>query len=157
MPARRTAAVLAVALATAAGPSLLASAARAAGSSEPTPAAATPTNPCTYVTTAQAEAIMRSRSVSAREAPLGPTCIFTAKGQKGEVTLAVEVIKVSTEVHAMKHVAKSKIAGHTAYCGTLGSSLLLVPLSGGRTALVVTAPCPVARSFAAAALPRVKG
>jgi hypothetical protein len=123
--------------------------------SEPSHSPAPTTNPCRYVTAAQAAKILRVRSVSESEAPLGPTCIFKAKGTKVEVTLAVEVLRLKAELHAMKNVSRTKIAGRTTYCGKLGSSLLLAPVTSS-SVLVVTAPCGVARSFASIALSHIE-
>jgi hypothetical protein len=123
-------------------------------SSEPTTSSSSP-NPCTYVSARQAASILHVRSVTTREAPLGPTCIFTPKGGKTEVTLAVEAFKIATDVHEMKHVTALKISGHMAYCGKLGGSLLLVALTKTRV-LVVGAPCVEARAFAATALRRIR-
>jgi hypothetical protein len=46
---------------------------------------------------------------------------------------------------------KLTVAGRTAYCGKLGRQLLVVPLTSGQM-LSISAPCSVARQFAAAAL-----
>jgi len=97
---------------------------------------------------------MHVKSVMESEAPLGPTCIFNPKGQKAEVTLAVEVLALRAEVHAMKNVSRTRIGGQLTYCGRLGSAILLVPLAGG-TVLVVSAPCEEARAFATVALRRL--
>jgi hypothetical protein len=94
-------------------------------------------------------------SVTVEDAPLGPTCIFKPKRGKTEVTLAVEVIRLSSELHVMKHVSKLSISGHAAYCGTLGGTLLLVALTHADV-LVVSAPCTEARAFATTALRRIK-
>ncbi len=112
-------------------------------------------NPCAYVTAAQAESILHSSSVTESEAPLGPTCIITAKGAKQVSTLALEVIEVAREVREMKDPSRLSLAGRSAYCGTLGRSMLLVPLTD-HVSLDVSAPCPQAVELAAAALSRIK-
>jgi hypothetical protein len=145
-----------VACATIAGWACAGSAAAAAPLSSREPAnPSTQTNPCTYVSAGQAAVILRVASVTVEDAPLGPTCIFKPKRGKTEVTLAVEVIRLSSEVHVMKHVSKLSISGHTAYCGTLGGTLLLVALTHADV-LVVSAPCTEARAFATTALRRIK-
>jgi hypothetical protein len=112
-------------------------------------------NPCSYVRTSDAAAILRAPSVKETEAPLGPTCIITAAGQPHAATLAVEVLPAAQALRAMKHVSRTSIAGHSAYCGTIGDSILLVPIAGAIT-LDVSAPCPQARALAALALSRIK-
>jgi hypothetical protein len=60
-------------------------------------------------------------------------------------------------VQLTKHLGRRQeltVGRHRAYCGHLGMQLLLVPLSGRQT-LTVSAPCAVARQFAAAALGRL--
>ena len=47
------------------------------------------------------------------------------------------------------------VSGHRAYCGHLGTQILLVPLPDGQM-LSVSAPCAVARQFAAAAMNRLE-
>jgi hypothetical protein len=147
-----------VAFGTIAGWALASSAASAAAvplsASEPTNPSSQP-DPCSYVSAVQAASILHVASVTAKEAPLGPTCIFKPKRGKTEVTLAVEVLKISSDVHAMKHVSKLNISGHAAYCGTLGGTLLLVALTHANV-LVVSAPCTEARAFATTALRRIK-
>jgi hypothetical protein len=146
-----------VACATIAGWASAGSAASAAvplSSREPTNPSSQ-TDPCTYVSAGQAASILRVSSVKVQDAPLGPTCIFKPKGAKTEVTLAVEVLRLSSEVHVMKHVTKLSISGHAAYCGTLGGALLLVALTPADV-LVVSAPCTEARAFATTALRRIK-
>jgi hypothetical protein len=111
-------------------------------------------NPCVLVTGAEAEAILGAPIAAKTEAPLGPTCILKVKGQQQTVTLAVESLSVSNEVRQMHKPRRLTVAGHAAYCGTLGRPMLDVSLSGSKI-LNVTAPCTVAEALAAKALGRI--
>jgi hypothetical protein len=113
-------------------------------------------NPCTFVTGPEAEAALHAQLARVLEAPLGPTCVFELKGHKPSITLAIQAIDVRRHLAQMKNKpTQLSVAGRTAYCGTLGSSLLYVPLGGGKT-LQVVAPCAAAQALAAKALPRIK-
>jgi hypothetical protein len=112
-------------------------------------------NPCTLVTSAEAQAIVGEPIETTEEAPLGPTCIYQPKGTKSSITLTVESIdfaKLEPLVHNKIHLA---IAGHVAYCGVYGRATTFVLLSRDRV-LNVAAPCPVGRRLAETALPRLK-
>jgi hypothetical protein len=54
----------------------------------------------------------------------------------------------------MKNRTRVAVAGRQAYCGTLGTPMLFVSLTGGRV-LNVTAPCSIAQALAAKALSRL--
>ncbi len=112
-------------------------------------------NPCALVTTAEASSALHVASVTQTEAPLGPTCIFVAKGHTQVAAVSVQVIDLKREIQQMKKVSQTSIAGHKAYCGTLGVSQLLVPLINNEV-LNVTAPCAAAQAIAVHALGRVK-
>jgi hypothetical protein len=113
-------------------------------------------NPCTFVTRSEAEAILHAQLLRQIEAPQGPTCILEVKGQKQSITLAVQAINLPRYIAQMKtKPTQLVIGGNTAYCGRLGTSLLLVELGGGRV-LQVVAPCAAAEALAAKALPRIK-
>jgi hypothetical protein len=111
-------------------------------------------DPCVLVSRAQAQAIIASPISGETEAPLGPTCIFTLKGQKQSITLTVEQMNVSSQVRLMGHLQRSIVGGHVAYCGTLGRPMLYLAL-GGTKVLNVTAPCAIADALAAKALPHI--
>jgi hypothetical protein len=110
-------------------------------------------NPCTLVSQRQAQSIT-GRAVSVTEAPLGPTCIYQENGVKASVTLSVQRLRFSSLKPSIKHLSKYTIRGNAAYCGVYGSPNLYVPLGNNRL-LNVTAPCAVARKFAADALGRL--
>jgi hypothetical protein len=111
-------------------------------------------NPCNLVSLSEARTITRG-SIRARiEAPLGPTCIYREAKAKNNITLAVETLSASQVARQMHKPAKLDVGGHAAYCGRLGMQMLFVQLPGGRS-LNVTAPCPVAKRFAAVALKRL--
>ena len=115
-----------------------------------TQVSAKPINPCTLVTRSEAASII-GRSVAASEAPLGPTCIYRLIGSKNEITLAIEAMSFSQVAHQLTKRTKVTVGSRQAYCGSLGTRMLLVPLAGGRV-LHVSAPCAQAQRFAALAL-----
>jgi len=116
------------------------------------PAQTPPLNPCTLISAADAQAIVGAALVTKSEAPLGPTCILSFKGQHADVTLAIERIGLTSTVHVMRSPRRVTIGGFRAYCGTLGMQTLLVSLGQGRV-LDVTAPsCTIATALAAKAL-----
>lgn len=118
---------------------------------------AKPLDPCSLVTRAQAQAILGHAVGQPVDAPEGPTCIYTAQGFKGPITLAV----VATDFLSVKPQAQLRdrmsvtVGGHAAYCGVAGTPTMVVPLSPGKF-LTVAAPCPIAASFAAAALGHIR-
>jgi hypothetical protein len=116
---------------------------------------AKPGNPCGYVTAAEAASILHVGSVTKKEAPLGPTCVMSAPALKRTPTLAVETLDVGREVSHMKAETTTTIDGHRAYCGTLGTAILLVPVTK-YSVLDINAPCAEAKALAAAALPRIE-
>ncbi|MGA2013182.1 MAG: hypothetical protein ABSH51_21960 [Solirubrobacteraceae bacterium] len=119
------------------------------------PPVAKPLNPCSLVTNAQAQSIAGAPLRSSREAPLGPTCVFTFTGRPS-VTMTIEFLDFASTVKAMRDATRVAIGGFHAECGTLGTQMLDISLSERRV-LNVTAPCPVARGFAVRALTRLHG
>jgi hypothetical protein len=114
-------------------------------------------NPCTLVSASEAQAIVGKPVGQPTEAPQGPTCIYRPEGAKSFITLAVESKNFSKiEPQSQLHSRISLTVGaHAAYCGTAGGApTLIVPLSRGKF-MAVSAPCPVAASFAAKALSRL--
>jgi hypothetical protein len=112
---------------------------------------AKPLNPCKLVTLAEAQAITREAIEKATQAPLGPTCIYSNNGHAAAITLAVETesfIQVTRHMSARKPVV---ILGRRSLCGRLGTQMLFVPLARYQL-LNVTAPCGIARRFAALAV-----
>lgn len=112
-------------------------------------------NPCRYLTTVEAASALGAPSARAHEAPLGPTCVFTPKGQATASTLSVQAITLSRELQRMRDVSTTSVAGRRAYCGTLGQSLMLVPLSNYYV-LEIAARCAAAKAMARAAIPRIE-
>ncbi len=114
-------------------------------------------DPCSLVTRAQAQAILGKPVGQPLDAPQGPTCIYTPQGARGLVTVAVIATDFSTlkpQAHLRDRMSVT-VSGHAAYCGVAGSPTMVVPLSPGRF-LTVAAPCPIAASFASAALNHIK-
>jgi hypothetical protein len=115
---------------------------------------ARPQNPCTLVSVAEAQAITGGRIKGRIEAPLGPTCIYKAAKPNTEITVAVESMSFSQVTRQLSRRERVTVAGHQAYCGHLGTQMLVVALQHGQL-LHVTGSCGVARQFAAAALARL--
>jgi hypothetical protein len=111
-------------------------------------------NPCTLVRRPEAEAILRGPIASVVEAPLGPTCIYTLAASKKDITVAVEEVGIAQARNQMRKPNVVHVRGRQAYCGRLGNPMLFAPVADGRV-LNVTAPCAVARRFAAVALGRL--
>jgi hypothetical protein len=112
-------------------------------------------NPCALVSLAEARAITGGRIAARFEAPLGPTCIYQARGARRDITLAVETVKLSQVTRAAGPRNETQVRGLRAYCVRLGRQMLFVPLSGGRL-LSVTASCGTAERFAAVAVNRLE-
>jgi hypothetical protein len=108
-------------------------------------------NPCSLVTLPQAQSFTGTAISSRFEAPQGPTCIYRPATAGNEITLAVESVASAQVTDHLSQRQKLTVAGRTAYCGKLGRQLLVVPLASGQM-LSISAPCSVARQFAAAAL-----
>lgn len=125
-------------------------------SDESSATGAKPIDPCKLVSRSEAQAIVHVPVAQPVEAPQGPTCIYEPKGAKNFITLAVEAtnfLKVPPQAQLTARVTLT-VAGHTAYCGKAGVEMMIVPLTIGKF-LAITAPCPVATSFAGAALKRL--
>jgi hypothetical protein len=113
-------------------------------------------NPCALVSRAEAQTIIGKPVANAVEAPQGPTCVYSPAGAKSLITLAVQSAhfsKIQPQSQLRDRISV-KVHGHTAYCGVVGTPTMIVPLPAGRY-LSVTAPCPIAASFAAKALSRI--
>jgi hypothetical protein len=114
---------------------------------------AKPLNPCKLVSLPEAQTITGGAVTRLIEAPLGPTCIYNRQGTSG-ITLAVETESFSQVIHQMTARQHMLINGHRSVCGRLGTQMLFVPL-GRYQLLNVTAPCRIAKAFAAVALGRL--
>lgn len=114
-------------------------------------------DPCSLVSRAQAQAILGKPVGQPVDAPQGPTCVYTPRGAKTIVTLAVIATDFSTlrpQAHLRDRMSVT-VSGRAAYCGVAGAPTMIVPLAPGRF-LTVTAPCPIAASFAAKALSHIR-
>lgn len=118
------------------------------------PITASGPNPCRLVRLGEAKAITGGAIAASTEAPLGPTCVYKLTGSKANITLDVEAASVSRATSHMTGRQQVTVHGRRGYCGTLGTSMLYVPLGNGQI-LHVTAPCMVAQRFAALALGRL--
>lgn len=108
-------------------------------------------NPCKLVSRAQAQAILGVPVASPQEAPLGPTCIYEARGGKEPITVAVETVAFSKIKPLIHHPTQVTFAGHTVYCGDYGRPTTFVPLAHGQV-LNVSASCSIGMRFAEKAL-----
>jgi hypothetical protein len=113
-------------------------------------------NPCALVSRSEAQAIVKGPVAAPVDAPQGPTCIYRRKDGKGLITVAVQATNFSKvqPQSALRDRVSVTVHGRTAYCGLAGVPTLIVPLTSGRF-LTVSAPCPIAASFAAKALARI--
>lgn len=111
-------------------------------------------NPCTLVSAREARAITGGGVVAASEAPLGPTCLYRGSHSQTQITLALESTSYSQISRRLGKRTEMLIRGHRAACGRLGRQMLFVRV-GRRRVLNVTAPCSVARQFAALAVGRL--
>jgi hypothetical protein len=127
--------------------------ARPSQTTEVSEGVAKPVNPCKLVSTSEARAITGQLIAARIEAPLGPTCIYRFAGSQSQITLSIESASLSQIAHQMTKRTRVTVGGRQAYCGSLGTKMLFVPLPGGRV-LHVTAPCAIAQHFAAVALGR---
>ncbi|MGI8873801.1 MAG: hypothetical protein ACR2KP_05645 [Egibacteraceae bacterium] len=110
--------------------------------------------PCDLVTRTQAQTILDTPLLEPIEAPMGPTCIYRSRSGKAFVTVVVQRMDFETVRPTLVGRERVTVAGRTAYCAGRGQPLLYVALPDERV-LTVTAPCDVARRFAATALPRL--
>jgi hypothetical protein len=112
---------------------------------------------CALVSRARAQAILGEPVGRPVEAPQGPTCLYRPRGARRLVTVAVIATNFSSiepQAH-LKDRMSVTVRGRPAYCGVAGAPTMIVPLATGRY-LTVTAPCPIAASFAAAALSHIR-
>ena len=108
-------------------------------------------NPCRLVTPKQASSFAGRRLRWHREAPLGPTCIYSFRGTSKIVTTTIEPLRVDDAIEGM-HVSRTfRIRDRHSYCGTLGRRLLIASLPGHKV-LKVAATCRTAERFAAQAI-----
>ena len=114
---------------------------------------AKPLNPCSLVPLSEAQSITAGAVTALTEAPLGPTCIYHRPGTTG-ITLAIETQSFSDLTKHMTGRQAVVVRGHRSLCGRLGAQMLFVPLTDHQL-LNVTAPCGVAKRFAALALSRL--
>jgi hypothetical protein len=118
---------------------------------EISPTGAKPVEPCTLVTTEQANKILGGH-VQISEHMQGPTCVFQGSGR--EVTMVVmetplqPLIKGARSAHAMT------VAGHPAWCLQYESGSVVADVGEGRV-LQVSGSCAAATRFAAAAVPHI--
>ena len=117
-------------------------------------AAAKPVHPCKLVSRPEAQSIVGRAITASIEAPQGPTCIYQLSGSKSVITLQVESIRFAQVTHQLSKRTQVTVGAHKAYCGSLGTQMLFVPLTGARV-LHVTASCAIARRLAALALSRL--
>lgn len=108
--------------------------------------------PCRLVSRPEAEAILGTRIAAPRQASLGPSCVYIDGAET--ISISVESFSYGSISSRLQAVKEFAVAGRSVYCATLGRPLLLAPINPNST-LEVTAACPVALAFAAAAIPRL--
>lgn len=108
-------------------------------------------DPCALVSRAQAQAILGAAMRAPVLAPQGPTCIYSTRGDRARVTLAIQAPGATLPLKALRDRMRVRVGDRHAYCGIAGAPTLLMPLGAGRL-IVVAAPCPIAAAFAADAL-----
>jgi hypothetical protein len=126
-----------------------------ADNDEVSPTGAGKVEPCRLVSRGDAATILGGQ-VQTSVGAQGPTCIYTPRGTKPEMTVAIEQTSFqSLRSHASRatRLAVGKAAG---WCLDYGSTSVAVELEDGRV-LRVTGPCSVAARFAARALVSVPG
>lgn len=110
--------------------------------------------PCSLVTRAQAQTIMRAPILPPREAPQGPTCVYRAEKGKDLVTLAVQATDFKQVKGQLRQPTRFKVSSRAGICGQYGQPVLYVRLARART-LTIAGPCAVARRFASRAVKRL--
>jgi hypothetical protein len=121
---------------------------------EDDPSRGNPQDPCSLVTKAEAQTIIGASINDPRTQPLGPTCVYRTSDSSTFITVAMETVNFG-EIKPLVHdLVAVEGLGHEAYCGSYGRPAIFVLLNSNRL-LNVTAPCDVAKQFAAKALPRV--
>lgn len=120
--------------------------------SDGNPATKLAAQPCRLVTETEAEAILGTAIAPPRPAALGPSCLYL--NGLSTISLSVQATSYASIRGRLQSVQQFSVAGQPVYCANLGEPMLFAPLDATST-LEVVAPCPIARGFAAAALPRL--
>jgi hypothetical protein len=115
---------------------------------------ATRVTPCALVSRVQAQSIVGVKLLEPLEAPQGPTCIYRTTSGKNVLTVAVQPADIKHLKRQMRDRHRVNISDKLGYCGTFGRPTLYMELSRDRV-LSVSAPCAMARQFAAKALPHL--
>jgi hypothetical protein len=111
-------------------------------------------NPCSLVTAKQIRTIEARKVTKVSEAPLGPTCIYSLKGTKAEVTIVIEARKFNQAIATLQSRKSRTILHHHGYCGQAGHPVLLVSLPHSKV-LGITANCAAAVRIAKIAIRRL--
>ena len=117
-------------------------------------AGATAINPCSLITARQVRAITHEKVKKKVLAPQGPTCIFYFANGRPEITLSIQSGKFTMFAATLQHRRHMFVGRHSAYCGTIGQSLLYVSLPRHQI-LTISASCVVAKQIAAIAVKHV--
>lgn len=110
--------------------------------------------PCALVTRAQAQTILGTDLLEPLEAPQGPTCIYRTTSGRNVLTLAVQSGDIKHLRRQMGDRRRVSVRDKRGYCGTFGRPALYLQLSRRRV-LSVSAPCDIAKQFAAKVLSRL--
>jgi hypothetical protein len=115
-------------------------------------------NPCSLITEHTVASSLKLKISKRSLAPLGPTCIYSFRGTKHELTIALQNQSLTSVKREIAHRKATKVARHSAYCGKIGQVTLDVSLgrkkllSVAGTALSLSRSCRVAREIAGTAL-----
>jgi hypothetical protein len=119
--------------------------------SEANETGARPLHPCRILTGAEVARLTHVSVLHTTEAPNGPTCIYRVAAKPAQYGFAVQSLAFSVAAARVPRHRLTAIAGHRAYCRTLGQSTLFVDLPAGRV-MSVQAPCRTAARLATRAL-----
>jgi hypothetical protein len=111
-------------------------------------------NPCAFVTKAEAERIVGARLLDPVVASQGPTCIYRNRSGQSFTTISIQAQPLERLRRQADRVRTVDVADRKAYCGVRGAPVLYLPLSRGQV-LSVAAPCEIAVRLAVRATPRL--
>ena len=125
-------------------------------SEDATPSHANILNPCSLVSRAEAESALGLRSLQARVAPLGPSCVFVATNHKAVLSVVVNPASFAALRSQMSDLRKFSGVGWKGLCGgTRGASSLYARVNATEV-LHLTGPCLSVAKLVPTALARLR-
>ncbi len=112
-------------------------------------------NPCTLLSRSKVQSALGQPVATAKEAPLGPTCIYSSGAGAQLATVAVPQGSAQQVQARMSNAQTTTTGGHQVTCGLYGQPTLVAPLTP-TSFLEISAPCPAAVKLAGDALARLK-